>query len=90
MPKIEYQGNDFFERPDFRGLYMADFGEKLGDQAYQWVSQLNASTISNFSNLRPWREAMVQKQMTNRVLALDKLNTTSRHDPRTDTNLKRY
>lgn len=46
MPKVEYQGKDFFQRSDFRGLLLADYQEAIGDQATHLVEALNKETVS--------------------------------------------
>jgi hypothetical protein len=63
MPKPEYQGRDFFWRNDFRGLFLADYQEQIGEQAYECVDQLNTSTVSRFSALKSFRDAISKKQL---------------------------
>lgn len=46
MPKAEYQGRDFFQRSDFRGLLLADYQEVIGQKAIDCVESLNKTTIS--------------------------------------------
>jgi hypothetical protein len=46
IPKPSYQGKDFFQRPEFRGLLLADHQEIVGPRAYEMVEQLNTTTIS--------------------------------------------
>lgn len=41
MSKPEYQGKDFFQRSDFRGLLLADYQEAIGEKAFDCVEQLN-------------------------------------------------
>lgn len=37
MPKNQYHGKDFFQRQEFRGLFLADHQEALGNKAFQCV-----------------------------------------------------
>ena len=37
MPKPEYQGKDFFQRQEFRGLLLADYQEAIGEKAFVCV-----------------------------------------------------
>jgi len=37
MSKPEYQGKDFFQRSDFRGLLLADYQEAIGEKAFDCV-----------------------------------------------------
>jgi len=34
MAKPDYQGKDFFQRSEFRGLLLADYQEAIGEQAF--------------------------------------------------------
>ena len=77
MPKITYQGKDFFQRPDFRGLYLADFQDKLGDKAFEKIEQLNSNTVRNFGNLKSFKDAITQKELTKGSIRLQRLNTES-------------
>lgn len=58
MPRITYQGKDFFQRPEFRGLYLADYQDKLGDKAFEKIEQLNSNTVRNFGNLKSFKDAI--------------------------------
>ena len=41
MPRPKYQGKDFFQRADFRGLLLSDYQEALGSAAAKSVEQIN-------------------------------------------------
>lgn len=55
MPKPTYHGKDFFQRPQFRGLLLADHQEALGESAFQCVDSLNADTVSKFNEIESFR-----------------------------------
>lgn len=61
MHKPEYQGRDFFQRSDFRGLLLADYQDAIGDKALDAVDDLNKTTVSQFSNLKSFKDALAQK-----------------------------
>ena len=46
MPKLDYQGKDFFSKQDFRGLLIADYQEAIGNKAFECVDELNNNTVS--------------------------------------------
>jgi len=37
MPKTQYHGKDFFQRGEFRGLFLADHQDAIGDKAFKCV-----------------------------------------------------
>jgi hypothetical protein len=41
MNKPEYQSRDFFNKSEFRGLFLADHQEAIGDKALKCVEELN-------------------------------------------------
>ena len=63
MAKPEYHGKDFFQRKEFRGLLLADYQEAIGEKAFACVDQLNTDTVSQFSNLRSFRESISKKRL---------------------------
>ena len=63
MAKPEYHGKDFFQRKEFRGLLLADYQEAIGEKAFACVDQLNTNTVSQFSNLSSFREAIGKKKL---------------------------
>ena len=63
MAKPEYHGKDFFQRKEFRGLLLADYQEAIGEKAFACVDQLNTNTVSQFSNLKSFREAIGKKKL---------------------------
>ena len=52
QPKPEFQGTDFFQRSEFRGLLLADYQEVLGAKGKQAVTKLNETQIDKFSTLK--------------------------------------
>lgn len=66
IPKQEYQGQDFFQRQDFRGMLLADHQEAVGDKAIQCVEQINETTVSKFQQLKSFKESIsTQKTIQN-------------------------
>ena len=63
MAKPDYHGKDFFQRKEFRGLLLADYQEAIGEKAFACVDQLNTNTVSQFSNLKSFREALGKKKL---------------------------
>ena len=63
MAKAEYHGKDFFQRKEFRGLLLADYQEAIGDKAFACVDQLNTNTVSQFSNLRSFRDSNCRQKL---------------------------
>ena len=61
MPKPEYQGNDFFQRSDFRGLLLADYQDAIGQKALDSVEDLNRTTLSQFQQLKQFKDALAIK-----------------------------
>jgi hypothetical protein len=61
MPKTEYQGKDFFERSDFRGLLLADYQEALGQPAQDLVEELNGSSLEQFARLDSFQQSIQTK-----------------------------
>jgi hypothetical protein len=58
MPKNQYHGKDFFQRAEFRGLFLADHQEALGQKAFNYVDQLNSSTVSKFNNISSFKDSI--------------------------------
>ena len=46
MPRPQYHGKDFFQRAEFRGLFLADHQEAIGERAFKCVDELNQDTVS--------------------------------------------
>ena len=63
FPKQEYQGKDFFDRSEFRGLLLADYQDACGQTARQSVKQLNQTTINNFKHLRCFQNSLSQQRL---------------------------
>jgi hypothetical protein len=61
-PKIQYHGKDFFNRQDFRGLFLADHQEAIGDAAFKCVDKINSETVSQFNQIPLFRDSIQQKQ----------------------------
>jgi len=76
MAKPEYHGKDFFQRSEFRGLLLADYQEAIGDKAFACVDQLNTNTVSQFSNLKSFREALNSKKQQEKFYKTSLVNTS--------------
>ena len=46
MSKPPYHSRDFFLNKDFRGLFLADHQEAIGEIAYQCVDELNRTVLT--------------------------------------------
>ena len=66
MAKPEYHGKDFFQRKEFRGLLLADYQEAIGEKAFACVDQLNTNTVSQFANLKSFRDSLGKKKLQDR------------------------
>lgn len=55
-PRPLYHGTDFFHRPDFRGLFLADNQEAIGADAFKCVDKINMDTISLFNNIKAFKD----------------------------------
>ena len=65
-PKSQFHGKDFFERQEFRGLFLADHQEIIKDKAKACVEDLNRTTVSNFSKVDSFKNSMsVRKTQSN-------------------------
>ena len=62
MPKPQYQGKDFFQRNEFRGLFLADHQEAIGLKAFKYVDKLNDTTVSKFSSIETFRDSITAKK----------------------------
>jgi hypothetical protein len=51
MPRPQYHGKDFFQRSEFRGLFLADHQEAIGERAFKCVDELNQDTVSQFNSI---------------------------------------
>ena len=56
MPRPQYHGKDFFQRPEFRGLILADHQEAIGEEAFRCVDSLNQDTVSKFNEIESFRD----------------------------------
>mgnify|MGYP007026492938 CR=1 FL=1 len=51
MNRPEYRNGDLFENSDFRGMFIADHQEAIGEKANVCVDELNNSTVSKFKGI---------------------------------------
>ena len=51
MNKPEYHSRDFFAKSEFRGLFLADNQEAIGQKAFQCVEELNDKVLQKFKTL---------------------------------------
>lgn len=63
MPRPQYHGKDFFHRPQFRGLFLSDHQEAIGEEAFRCVDSLNAETVSKFNDIESFREEITAKKI---------------------------
>ena len=63
LSKQDYHGKDFFQRSEFRGLLLADYQEAIGEKAFQCVDSLNTNTVSQFSELKSFKEALSKRKL---------------------------
>ena len=61
MRKSDYQSNDFFSKSEFRGLFLADHQEIVGEKAFDYVDDINRSTLSKFGEIPSFRDATIRK-----------------------------
>lgn len=62
MPKPQYHGKDFFQRHEFRGLFLADHQEAIGERAFKCVDSLNQETVSKFNDITTFKDSISQKK----------------------------
>lgn len=60
--KPEYHSRDFFLNKDFRGLFLADHQEAIGDRAFQCVDELNRTVLTQFKTLTGFNEALSKRK----------------------------
>lgn len=63
MPRPQYHGKDFFHRPQFRGLFLSDHQEAIGEDAFVAVDSLNAKTVSKFNDIESFRDEITAKKV---------------------------
>ena len=61
-PKPQYHGKDFFQRSEFRGLFLADHQEAIGERAFKCVDELNQDTVSQFNSIGTFKDSISQKK----------------------------
>ena len=61
-PKPQYHGKDFFQRSEFRGLFLADHQEAIGDEAFKRVDNLNSETVSQFNSIKTFKDSINLKK----------------------------
>ena len=44
-------------------MFLADYQDSIGEKAYECIDQLNRNTVSHFSTLKSFREAISKKQL---------------------------
>ena len=60
--KPAYHSRDFFLNKDFRGLFLADHQEAIGDRAFQCVDELNRTVLTQFRTLTGFNEALQKRK----------------------------
>ena len=61
-PKNQYHGKDFFQRAEFRGLFLADHQEVLGPKAFECVDDLNKKTVAKFNDVGVFRDSITARK----------------------------
>lgn len=56
--KPEYHSRDFFLNKDFRGLFLADHQEAIGERAFECVDELNRTVLTQFRTLEGFNDAI--------------------------------
>lgn len=51
MPKSQFRGFDFFQKPEFRGLLLPDYQNAIGERAKDSVDLLNRTAGQKFTTL---------------------------------------
>lgn len=62
MTKPPYHSRDFFLNKDFRGLFLADHQEAIGDPAFKAVDELNRTVLTQFKTLSGFNEAIQKRK----------------------------
>lgn len=61
-PRPQYHGKDFFQRKEFRGLFLADHQEAIGERAFKCVDSLNQETVTQFNQVETFKDSISQKK----------------------------
>jgi hypothetical protein len=62
MPKPPFHSRDFFLNKDFRGLFLADHQEAIGEKAFKCVDELNKTVLTKFKGLQDFNEDMAKRK----------------------------
>jgi hypothetical protein len=62
MKKTEFHTRDFFMKSDFRGLFLADHQEAIGEKAFQCVEELNKKVLTKFKTLNTFNVELSQRK----------------------------
>lgn len=65
-PKPAFHPRDFFLTRDFRGLFLADNQEAIGERAFACVDDLNRTVLTQFKGLHGFNEAIQQRKQAKR------------------------
>jgi hypothetical protein len=58
MKKPEFHSRDFFNKSEFRGLFLADHQEAIGEKAVKCVEELNMQVLGKFKDLQSFNQSL--------------------------------
>ena len=61
-PRPPFHSRDFFMNKDFRGLFLADHQEAIGDKAFECVDELNKTVLTKFKGLPGFNDALQKRK----------------------------
>jgi hypothetical protein len=62
QPKPPFHSRDFFLNKDFRGLFLADHQEAIGEKAFKCVDELNKTVLTKFKGLKGFNEDLAKRK----------------------------
>ena len=62
QPKPPFHSRDFFLNKDFRGLFLADHQEAVGEKAFKRVDELNKTVLTKFKGLKDFNEDLAKRK----------------------------
>jgi len=88
LPRPQYHGKDFFQRKEFRGLFLADHQEAIGEKAFRCVDSLNKETVSQFNSISTFKDSISQKKAVTKfykdnTIVKPFINNTFKNKPNT-------
>ena len=65
LNRPEFGTNDFFNSQDFRGLFLADNQEAIGERASNHVEDINRNTMNKFKQLSSYNDSIERRKVLN-------------------------